>query len=145
MRLRSSANVAALPRTGAIVFTICVYPTPIRDLGSGEAGWLDAAKRGIKEEELVYRCGVSFGSFLVWCWVGCMLMCFLCTDGIDDAIRASGASGPSCRFDGKLGAGLVVLLRDERNERAGLSQGPLNGIRWLKAHRERDRGNRMID
>ena len=94
MRLRSSANVAALPRTGAIVFTICVYPTPIRDLGSGEAGWLAAAKRGIKEEELVYRCGVSFGSFLVWCWVGCMLMCFLCTDGIDDAIRASGALWP---------------------------------------------------
>ena len=44
-----------LPRTGAIVFTIRVYLTPLADLGPGEAERLAAAIRGVREQEVVYR------------------------------------------------------------------------------------------
>ena len=75
MRLRvERQTLLRLPRTGAIVFTIRVYLTPFRDLGPGEAGRLAAAIRGIKEEEVVYRCGVLF---LIRCWAGCVLMRFI--------------------------------------------------------------------
>jgi hypothetical protein len=60
MRLRvEHQTLRRLPRTGAIVFTIHVYLTPFSDLGPGEAGRLAAAIRGMKEEEVVSRCGVS--------------------------------------------------------------------------------------
>jgi hypothetical protein len=69
MRLRvERQTLRRLPRTGAIVFTIRVYLTQFRDLGPGEAGRLAAAMRGMKEEEVVYRCGVSvFGIGSVAC------------------------------------------------------------------------------
>ena len=61
MRLRvERQTLRRLPRTGAIVFTIRVYLTPLTELGPGEAGRLAAAMRGTKEQEVVYRCGRSF-------------------------------------------------------------------------------------
>jgi hypothetical protein len=60
MRLRvERQTLRRLPRSGAIVFTIRVYMTPLAELGPGEAGRLAAAIRGVKEQEVVYRwvCG----------------------------------------------------------------------------------------
>ena len=40
--------------------------TPLAELGAGEPGRLAAAIRGVKEQEVVYRCAFgSFPSFLV--------------------------------------------------------------------------------
>jgi hypothetical protein len=39
-----------------------MYLTPLAELGPGEARRLAAAIRGVKEQEVVYRCA----SFLVW-------------------------------------------------------------------------------
>jgi hypothetical protein len=62
MRLRvERQTLRRLPRSGAIVFTIRVYMTPLAELGPGEAGRLAAAIRGVKEQEVVYRCA-SFWS-----------------------------------------------------------------------------------
>ncbi|KAI9510949.1 hypothetical protein F5148DRAFT_975923, partial [Russula earlei] len=56
MRLRvERQTLRRLPRSGAIVFTIRVYLTPLVELGPGEAGRLAAAIRGVKEQEVVYR------------------------------------------------------------------------------------------
>jgi hypothetical protein len=56
MRLRvERQTLRRLPRSGAIVFTIRVYLTPLAELGPGEAGRLAAAIRGVKEQEAVYR------------------------------------------------------------------------------------------
>jgi len=56
MRLRvERQTLRRLPRSGAIVFTIRVYMTPLAELGPGEAGRLAAAIRGVKEQEVVYR------------------------------------------------------------------------------------------
>ena len=56
MRLRvERQTLRRLPRSGAIVFTIRVYLTPLAELGPGEAGRLAAAIRGVKEQEVVYR------------------------------------------------------------------------------------------
>jgi len=56
MRLRvERQTLRRLPRSGAIVFTIRVYMTPLAELGPGEAGRLAAAIRGLKEQEVVYR------------------------------------------------------------------------------------------
>jgi Protein of unknown function (DUF3445) len=56
MRLRvERQTLRRLPRSGAIVFTIRVYMTPLAVLGPGEAGRLAAAVRGVKEQEVVYR------------------------------------------------------------------------------------------
>jgi len=61
MRLRvERQTLRRLPRTGAIVFTIRVYMTPFAELGPGEAGRLAAAIRGVKEQEVVYRCVWAF-------------------------------------------------------------------------------------
>ena len=60
IRLRvERQTLRRLPRSGAIVFTIRVYMTPLAELGPGEAGRLAAAIRGVKEQEAVYRfvCG----------------------------------------------------------------------------------------
>jgi hypothetical protein len=55
MRLRvERQTLRRLPRSGAIVFTIRVYMTPLAELGPGEAGRLAAAIRGVKEQEVVY-------------------------------------------------------------------------------------------
>jgi hypothetical protein len=57
MRLRvERQTLRRLPRTGAVVFTIRVYLTPLEELGRGEAGRLAAAIRGMKEQDVVYRC-----------------------------------------------------------------------------------------
>jgi hypothetical protein len=57
MRLRvERQTLRRLPRGGAIVFTIRVYMTPLGELGPGEAGRLAGAIRGVKEQEVVYRC-----------------------------------------------------------------------------------------
>ena len=57
MRLRvERQTLRRLPRSGAIVFTIRVYMTPLAELGPGEAGRLAAAIRGVKEQEVVYKC-----------------------------------------------------------------------------------------
>ena len=57
MRLRvEHQTLRRLPRTGAVVFTIRVYMTPLAELGRGEAGRLAAAVRGVKEQDVVYRC-----------------------------------------------------------------------------------------
>jgi hypothetical protein len=62
MRLRvERQTLRRLPRSGAIVFTIRVYLTPLAELGPGEAGRLAAAIRGVKEQEVVYRS--VWGSF----------------------------------------------------------------------------------
>lgn len=67
MRLRvERQTLRRLPRSGAIVFTIRVYMTPLAGLGPGEAGRLAAAIRGVKEHDIVYRC--VCGSFLFF-WV----------------------------------------------------------------------------
>ncbi len=51
MRLRVERQALRwLPRSGAIVFTIRVYMTPLADLGPGKAGRLTAAIRGVKEQ-----------------------------------------------------------------------------------------------
>ena len=56
MRLRvERQTLRRLPRSGAIVFTIRVYMTPL-ELGPGETGRLAAAIRRVKEQEVVYRC-----------------------------------------------------------------------------------------
>lgn len=56
MRLRvERQTLRRLPRSGAIVFTIRVYLTPLVELGPGEAGRLAAAIRGVKEQDVVYR------------------------------------------------------------------------------------------
>ena len=56
MRLRvERQTLLRLPRTGAVVFTIRVYLTPLTELGPGEARRLAAAIRGVKEQEVVYR------------------------------------------------------------------------------------------
>ena len=56
MRLRvERQTLRRLPRSGAIVFTIRVYMTPLTELGSGEAGRLASAIRGVKEQEAAYR------------------------------------------------------------------------------------------
>lgn len=56
MRLRvERQTLRRLPRSGAIVFTIRVYMTPLAELGPGEAGRLAAAIRGVKEQDIVYR------------------------------------------------------------------------------------------
>jgi len=56
MRLRVEYQaLRRLPRSGAIVFTIGVYVTPLAELGPGEAGQLAAATRRVKEQEVVYR------------------------------------------------------------------------------------------
>jgi Protein of unknown function (DUF3445) len=56
MRLRvEHQTLRRLPRSGAIVFTIRVYMTPLEELEPGEAGRLAAAVRGVKEQEVVYR------------------------------------------------------------------------------------------
>lgn len=60
MRLRvERQTLRRLPRSGAVVFTIRVYLTPLAELGHGEAGRLAAAIRGVKEQDVVYRCGSS--------------------------------------------------------------------------------------
>lgn len=57
MRLRvERQTLRRLPRSGAVVFTIRVYLTPLEELGNGEAGRLAAAIRGVKEQEVVHRC-----------------------------------------------------------------------------------------
>lgn len=57
MRLRvERQTLRRLPRSGAVVFTIRVYLTPLAELGNGEAGRLAAAIRGVKEQEVVHRC-----------------------------------------------------------------------------------------
>jgi hypothetical protein len=57
MRLRvERQTLRRLPRSGAIVFPIRVCMTPLAELGPGEAGWLSAAIRSLKEQEVVYRC-----------------------------------------------------------------------------------------
>jgi hypothetical protein len=69
MRLRvERQTLRRLPRSGAIVFTIRVYMTPLAELGPGEAGRLAAAIRGVKEQEVVYRC--VCGSFPFWLVAG---------------------------------------------------------------------------
>jgi len=56
MRLRvERQTLRRLPRSGAVVFTIRVYLTPLAELGRGEAGRLAAAIRGVKEQDVVYR------------------------------------------------------------------------------------------
>lgn len=56
MRLRvEHQTLRRLPRSGAVVFTIRVYLTPLEELGHGEAGRLAAAIRGVKEQDVVYR------------------------------------------------------------------------------------------
>ncbi|KAH9165438.1 hypothetical protein EDB89DRAFT_2134473 [Lactarius sanguifluus] len=56
MRLRvERQTLRRLPRSGAVVFTIRVYLTPLEELGHGEAGRLAAALRGVKEQDVVYR------------------------------------------------------------------------------------------
>jgi hypothetical protein len=56
MRLRvEHQTLRRLPRSGAIVFTIRVYMTPLEELETGEAGRLAAAVRGVKEQEVVYK------------------------------------------------------------------------------------------
>lgn len=56
MRLRvERQTLRRLPRSGAIVFTIRVYLTPLAELGPGESGRLAAAIRGVKGQEVVYR------------------------------------------------------------------------------------------
>ncbi|KAI0260947.1 hypothetical protein BC834DRAFT_831022, partial [Gloeopeniophorella convolvens] len=56
MRLRvERQTLRRLPRTGAIVFTIRVYLTPLDALGAGEVGRLASALRGVREQESVYR------------------------------------------------------------------------------------------
>lgn len=56
MRLRvERQTLRRLPRSGAIVFTIRVYMTPLMELGPGEAGRLAAAIRGVREQEAAYR------------------------------------------------------------------------------------------
>jgi len=56
MRVRvERQTLRRLPRTGAIVFTIRVYLTPLTELGPGEAGRLGGAIRGVREQEVVYR------------------------------------------------------------------------------------------
>ena len=56
MRLRvEHQTLRRLPRSGAVVFTIRVYLTPLAELGHGEAGRLAAALRGVKEQDVVYR------------------------------------------------------------------------------------------
>jgi hypothetical protein len=68
MRLRvERQTLLRLPRTGAIVFTIRVYLTPLTELGPGEAGRLADAIRAVKEQDVVYRCG---GSFFIQCGAG---------------------------------------------------------------------------
>jgi Protein of unknown function (DUF3445) len=68
MRLRvERQTLRRLPRSGAIVFTIRVYLTPLAELGPGEAGRLAAAIRGVQEQEVVYRwVWGSLLPFLVW-------------------------------------------------------------------------------
>jgi heme-dependent oxidative N-demethylase alpha subunit-like protein len=66
MRLRvERQTLRRLPRSGAIVFTIRVYMTPLAGLGPGEAGRLAAALRGVKEQEDVYMYVWEFLPFLV--------------------------------------------------------------------------------
>lgn len=56
MRLRvERQTLRRLPRSGAIVFTIRVYMTPLTELGPDEAGRLAAGIRGVKEQEAAYR------------------------------------------------------------------------------------------
>jgi hypothetical protein len=56
MRLRvERQTLRRLPRSGAVVFTIRVYLTPLKELGRGEAGRLAAAIRGVKEQDVVNR------------------------------------------------------------------------------------------
>ena len=47
---------------------IRVYMTPLAELGPGEAGRLAAAIRGVKEQDVVYRC--VCGSFLPFWFAG---------------------------------------------------------------------------
>ncbi|KAI9448577.1 hypothetical protein H4582DRAFT_99939 [Lactarius indigo] len=55
MRLRvERQTLRRLPRSGAVVFTIRVYLTPLEELGHGEAGRLAGAIRGVKEQEVVH-------------------------------------------------------------------------------------------
>ena len=57
MRLRvEHQTLRRLPRSGAIVFTIRVYLTALAELRRSEAGRLAAAIRGVKEQDMVYRC-----------------------------------------------------------------------------------------
>lgn len=68
MRLRvEHQTLRRLPRSGAVVFTIHVYLTPLAELGHGEAGRLAAAIRGVKEQDVVYRCVPSFFSLVLRC------------------------------------------------------------------------------
>ena len=78
MRLRvERQTLRRLPRSGAIVFTIRVYMTPLAELGPGEAGRLAAAIRGVKEQEIVYRC--VCGSFLpFWFVPGSSVSAYVC-------------------------------------------------------------------
>jgi len=56
MRLRvERQTLRRLPRSGAIVFTIRVYMTPLTELGPDEARQLAAAIRGVREQEAAYR------------------------------------------------------------------------------------------
>jgi len=56
MRLRvERQTLRRLPRSGAIVFTIRVYMTPLTELGPDEAGRLASAIRGVREQEAAYR------------------------------------------------------------------------------------------
>jgi hypothetical protein len=56
MRLRvEHQTLRRLPRSGAVVFTIRVYLTPLAELGHGEVGRLAAAIRGVKEQDVVYK------------------------------------------------------------------------------------------
>ena len=69
MRLRvERQTLRRLPRSGAVVFTIRVYLTPLAELGNGEAGRLAAAIRGVKEQEVVHRCVPAAGPPLFLCW-----------------------------------------------------------------------------
>ena len=66
MRLRvERQTLRRLPRSGAVVFTIRVYLTPLEELGHGEAGRLAGAIRGVKEQDVVYR-WVRASYFFVW-------------------------------------------------------------------------------
>ena len=69
IRLRvERQTLRRLPRSGAVVFTIRVYLTPLAELGNGEAGRLAAAIRGVKEQEVVHRCVPAAGPPLFLCW-----------------------------------------------------------------------------
>src|SRR6267154_4080244 len=76
MRLRvERQTLRRLPRSGAIVFTIRVYMTPLAELGPGEAGRLAAAIRGVREQEVVYRCVCGSSRLVCSCELRLTIFC----------------------------------------------------------------------